>query len=162
NNCGGVPNGVWALNLTSGVVTSWKSGASPVGEIALSSNGALYVALNDSIVALDPKTLTVKNRFSLTGSTFSTGPVIFSNGGREFVTAATKDGRIFLLEAATLQATAESKTSSPTALAAWQDSAQTQWILSGASAVKVNGTSLTPGWTAAAITSPSAPIVVNG
>ncbi len=30
NNCGGVPNGVWAVNTTDGTVSSWKSGASPV------------------------------------------------------------------------------------------------------------------------------------
>jgi hypothetical protein len=62
NNCGGVANGVWALDLTDGTVHSWKSEVSPVGAVALSSEGTLYVAIgegtgrfHDSIVALDPE-----------------------------------------------------------------------------------------------------------
>jgi hypothetical protein len=190
NNCGGVANGVWALDLASGAVNSWKSGASPVGEIALSSEGRLYVAIgdgtagagsySDAIVVLDPKTLAVDDWFTMPGASFSTTPVIFTEGGREMVAAATKDGRVFLLNAASLggadhknplatsAATTTSKTWAPSELATWQDNAQTRWILlpavgasSGIMAMKVVGTSLQPGWTAN-IASPSAPIVVNG
>ena len=190
NNCGGVANGVWALDLSSGSVNSWKSGASPVGEIALSSEGRLYVAIgdgaagaggySDAIVVLDPKTLAVDDWFTMPGASFSSTPVIFTEGGREMVAAATKDGRAFLLNAASLggadhktalatsAATTTSKTWAPSELATWQDAVQTRWILlpevgasSGIVAMKVVGTSLQPGWTAN-IASPSAPIVVNG
>ncbi len=190
NNCGGVANGVWALDLSNGTVSSWKSGASPVGEVAISSTGTVFVAIgsgtagangySDAIVALDPKTLTAKDWFTLPGASFSTGPVIFMQGGRELVAAATKDGRVFLLDAGSLggpdhktsvvvsQATTTSKVWSPSALATWEDSTQTRWLLlpaegttAGIVAFKVNGTSLQPGWTAAVAT-PSAPIVVNG
>ena len=190
NNCGGVANGVWALDLSDGAVKSWKSGASPVGEVALSTEGRLYVAIgdgtagagsySDAIVALDPKTLAVDDWFTAPGAAFSTTPVIFTVGGREMVAAAAKDGRVFLLDAASLggadhksalatsAATTTSKTWAPSELASWQDAAQTRWILepaegatSGIVALKVIGTSLQPGWTAN-IASPSAPIVVNG
>jgi hypothetical protein len=188
NNCGGVPNGVWAMNIANPYpFPEWKSGASPVGEIALSSTGTLYVAIGDgtetyhnSIVALDPRTLTVKDWFSHAGSPFSSTPVIFSQGGRELVAAATKDGTVFLLDAASLggadhktplatsQPTTTSKTWSPSALATWEDGTQTRWLLlpaegstSGIVAFKVAGTSLQKAWSAN-IVSPSAPIVVNG
>jgi len=88
NNCGGVANGVWSLDTKSGAVNSWKSGASPVGAVALSSNGTLYVAIGDgaganqnSIVALDPGTLAVKDSFTLGGGSFATSPVIFKASG---------------------------------------------------------------------------------
>ncbi len=190
NNCGGVGNGVWALDLSSGAVNSWKSGASPVGEVALSSEGRLYVAIGDGTagagsyadasVVLNPKTLAVDDWFTMPGASFSSTPVIFTEAGREMVAAATKDGRVFLLNAASLggadhktalaisAATTTSKTWAPSELATWQDAAQTRWILlpavgasSGIVAMKVVGTSLQPGWTAN-IASPSAPIVVNG
>ncbi len=190
NNCGGVANGVWALDLSTGAVNSWKSGASPVGDVALSTEGRLYVAIgdgpagagtySDAIVVLNPKTLAVEDWFTTPGASFSSTPVIFTEGGHELVAAATKDGRVFLLNAASLggadhktalatsAATTTSKTWAPSELATWQDGAQTRWILlpaegasSGIVAMKVVGTSLQPGWTAN-ITSPSAPIVVNG
>jgi hypothetical protein len=191
NNCGGVANGVWALDLANPYpFPEWKSGASPVGEIAFSSAGTLYVAIGDgaagangyadAIVALDPKTLMPKDWFTMPGASFSSTPVIFMQGGRELVAAATKDGRVFLLDAASLggadhktalassAATTTSKTWSPSALATWEDAAQTRWILlptvgasNGIAAFKVAGTSLQPAWTST-IASPSAPIVVNG
>jgi hypothetical protein len=193
NNCGGVANGLWAIDMANGnAVTSWKSGASPAGEIALASNGTVYVAIgdaaagaggfSDAIVALDPKTLAVKDSFTMPGASFSSTPVIFTQSGREFVAAATKDGRVFLLDAASLggadhktalaisAATTTSKTWSPGALATWEDSTQTRWLLlpavaakGGIAAFKVTGATLQQAWMSSSeMASPSAPVVVNG
>jgi outer membrane protein assembly factor BamB len=190
NNCGGVPNGVWAMNLETGAVSSWKTGASPAGPVAMSPSGTLYVAIgdgtaaagahSDAVVALDPATLAVKDWFAMPGASFSTSPVIFEADGKEMVAAATKDGRVFLLDAASLggsdhktalgvsSATTTSKTFAPSALATWEDAAKTRWVLlassgsaTGITALKMNGHSFAPGWTAS-VASPSAPIVVNG
>jgi outer membrane protein assembly factor BamB len=101
NGCGGVPNGLWAVDLASDAkaVVSWKSPASPVGAPALSSNGAVFVATADgSLTALDPKTLAVKDSFHATGTAFSSTPTIFSYKDHEMVAVAAKDGRIFLLD----------------------------------------------------------------
>ncbi|HVY91702.1 MAG TPA: hypothetical protein VHA14_03095 [Bryobacteraceae bacterium] len=189
NNCGGVPDGVWAVELDNGAVTSWKSGANIAGPVAFSAGGTLYVALGagpagakyaDSVVALDPKTLAVKDWFTMPGATFSTNPVVFASGGKEMVAAATKDGRVFVLDGsslggsdhktavATSAATTTVKTWAPSSLATWEDASQGRWIAlpaSGAStgivAFRLNGSSLTRAW-AASVASPSAPIVVNG
>jgi hypothetical protein len=192
NGCGGAPNGVWSVDIHGGTVSSWKSGASPSGPVALSSNGTLYVAIgdgtagpngySDAVVALDSKTLAVKDWFTMPGASFSTGPVILSSGGKELVAAATKDGRVFLLDAASLgganhktalatsAATSTSKTWSPNALASWTDSSGDAWIAvpsagarGGITAFKVSGNSLNQGWTSSTeLASPSAPVVVNG
>jgi hypothetical protein len=114
-NCGGAPNAVWAIDLESEgkPVTSWKSGGGPiVGRIAFGSDGTLFAAVGagtatadgktNAIVALDPKTLTLKDWFTQPDAAFVTGPTVFTLDNREIVAAATKDGRILLLDAASL------------------------------------------------------------
>jgi len=105
-NCGGAPNGVWAIDLESEgkPVVSWKaaSGEQIVGALAFTTDGTLIVAKNNGIVALDAKTLQMKDSFTLAGSEFVTGPTIFRHSEKEIVAAATKDGRILLLDAASL------------------------------------------------------------
>ena len=192
NNCGGVSNGVWAMDMAGdNAVKSWKSGASPVGDLAFSSSGVIYVALgsgpagadsySDAVVALDPATLTVKDWFTAPGAAFSTSPVIFTIGAREMAAVASSDGRVFLLDAASLggsdhrtalavsTATNTSKAWSPSALATWEDSSGNRWIAlpatkgkAGITAFRVSASGLQPGWTSGSdLAAPSAPIVVN-
>jgi len=190
NGCGGVANGVWAIDIgNENAVKSWQSGASPVGGVSFGTTGTIYVALGDgpaaagtyanAIVALDRETLTVTDWFTMPGAAFATMPVVFSMGEREMVAAATTDGRVFLLDASSLgganhqvpvAVSSTTSGSAPSALATWEDEAGTRWILvpttgaqSGIAALKVQGNTLTAGWTSAtALASPSAPIVVNG
>lgn len=115
--CGTTPNAVWAIDLASDAkpVVSWKSGGPIVGAIAFTTDGTLVVAVGpasasgsgstseakaNAIVALDAKTLQVKGWFSAPGIEFATGPTIFKHGNQEIIAAATKDGRVLLLDAA--------------------------------------------------------------
>jgi outer membrane protein assembly factor BamB len=220
-NCGGAPNAVWAIDLESDgkPVTSWKSNGGPiVGRIAFGSDGTLFAAVGagtatgngkaNAIVALDPKTLQLKDWFSQPTATFTTGPTVFTDGNREIVAAATKDGRILLFDGASLGGADHATSlhaSSPVAggiasdaLATWQEltftapasaapagppagfgggpgaplgiTAGARWIVaptaSGIASFKVTASggtiSLAQGWTAAGLTAPSTPIVVNG
>jgi hypothetical protein len=196
NGCGGVPNGIWTLDRASESpnAISWKSGGNPVG-IAFDSKGTLFAAIGDgpgdaeghadSIVSLDPKTLEVKDWFSTPGASFSTGPTIFLYNDQELVAAAAKDGRIFLLNAASLGgkdhktplhasvATTKSGAWSPLAFATWEDPGKNRFLLlpnvsskGTVIAYKVVGTAASPTieqvWTAGDLGTPSAPIVVNG
>jgi hypothetical protein len=195
NGCGGVPNGIWALDRAaeSPKVVSWKSGGNVAG-IAFDSKGALFAAIGegadgageyaDSIVSLEPKTLELKDRFSA-GALFATSPTIFSYDGQEFVAAAAKDGRIFLLSAASLggtdhktplqvsAATTKGAPWTPAALATWEDASRNRFLLAPAVsgkgtiiAYKVSGTAASPrieqAWATGDLGAPSAPIVVNG
>jgi outer membrane protein assembly factor BamB len=197
NGCGGAPNGIWAIDLADDnrSVTSWKNAASPVGAPALDSNGTVYVAIGDgtvpgvgysnAIIALDPKTLQVKDSFTATNAAFAVTPTIFAYKGHEILAAATKDGRVFLLDTASLggadhktplfvsAATTTMKGHSPSALATWEDSAQNRWLLApvgaakgSVAAFKVTGDAarpaIQPGWVSHDLVSPAAPIVVNG
>jgi len=113
--CGSAPNGVWAIDLESEskAVVSWKSNGGPiVGRLAFASDGTVFATIGpgtatgdgkaNAIVALEPKTLALKSWYAQPGVEIVTGPSVFKHGEKEIVTAATKDGRIVLLDAASL------------------------------------------------------------
>ena len=113
--CGSTPDGVWAIDLASESkpVVSWATnGGTVVGPVAVTSSGVLLAAVGagtvtgdgkaNAIVALDPKTLAVTDWFTRPDAEFVTGPSVFRQGDREIVAAATKDGRVVLLDAAAL------------------------------------------------------------
>jgi putative pyrroloquinoline-quinone-binding quinoprotein len=156
--CGGAPHGVWAIDLDSDTkpVVSWKTNGGPVvGAVALASNGTLLAAIGagqttgdgkaNAIVALDPKTLQVKDWFTQPAAEFVTGPTILRHNDKEIVAAATKDGRVLLLDATSLGGTDHATplhasnstgtwletgaTVSADALATWQQDSGTSWIL---------------------------------
>ena len=152
NGCGGVPNGVWAMELGEDPksATTWKTGgASPAGPPAFSSAGILFVAIGrgsaeagsyaNAIVALEPKTLTVKDWFTQPNADFTTSPVIFKHKERELVAAGTSDGRVVLLDSASLgggdhatplhvSAPVSGKSGALGQLATWEDPGGTRWI----------------------------------
>jgi hypothetical protein len=155
--CGGAPSAVWAIDLDSDAkpVVSWKTtGGDVVGAVAFTSEGTLIAAIGpgqatgdgkaNAIVALDPKTLQLKDWFTAPNAEFVTGPTLVQHDAKELVVAATKDGRVLVLDSASLGGSNHatplyaSKPLSGTganvsggALAAWQSTAggNTTWIL---------------------------------
>jgi hypothetical protein len=200
--CGGAPSGVWAIDLDSDTkpVVSWKTnGGNVVGAVAFTSDGTLIASIGagatsgegkaNAIVALDRKTLQLKDWFTQPTAEFVTGPTIIRHGDKEVVAAATKDGRVLLLNAASLgggdHATplvasnallGRDARVTADALAAWQQpsgpatSSTTSWILVPTSGTVVtlkitdagSGLSATPGWTAQGFATPATPLIVNG
>ncbi|HEV2666244.1 MAG TPA: hypothetical protein VG324_15100, partial [Blastocatellia bacterium] len=147
--CGGTPNGVWALEIASGQVTTWKADIAGIAGPAFGVDGTLYVTtgsggeLPNSLVALDPKTLKVKSWYAAGNQEFSSSPVIFEHKGKNLIAATTKDGRVHLLDTANLgdggqtalyttQASSKAGTTAPGALASWQDASGGRWILAPA------------------------------
>ena len=154
--CGGAPDAVWAIDLDSEAkpIVSWKTnGGGVVGAVAFTSSGTLIAAIGpgqagadgkaNAIVALDAKTLQLKDWFSQPNAEFVTGPTIIRHHNREIVAAATKDGRVLLLDAASLGGAdhgtpvlaskpfaAAGASVGGEALAAWQQTGETaSWIL---------------------------------
>jgi outer membrane protein assembly factor BamB len=116
-NCAGAPNGVYAIDLDAPdnktVVSYRTNGGSVVGAVAFSSDGnTLLAAIGpgsvtgngkaNAIVALDPRSMQLKDWFTQPTAEFVTGPTIFRHGTKDVVAAATKDGRVILLDAASL------------------------------------------------------------
>ena len=127
-------------------MVSWKTNGGPVvGAVAFASDGTLFAAIGagqttgdgkaNAIVALDPKTLQLKDWFTQPAAEFVTGPTILRHADKEIVAAATKDGRVLLLDAKSLGGTDHATplhasktwlgpgaTVSADALATWQQS----------------------------------------
>jgi outer membrane protein assembly factor BamB len=109
--CGGAPNGVWALDVSGDesatAAKAWETGGAAIAGSAgpaLGLDGTLYVATGagggryaNAVVAIDSKTLQALDWFA-GESPFVTSPVAFSDGGRNFVAASAKDGRLYVLE----------------------------------------------------------------
>jgi outer membrane protein assembly factor BamB len=168
--------------------------------------GTIYAATGDgphdpasgefgkAIVALDQKTLKLKDWFTPSGDvTFRTAPVFFNFKEKDYLAVADAQGRLYVLDAAApggvdhktplfvtppIAAVAAGK-GIHNALASWQDADGTRWILApfagalsaeaktgGIAAFKMveqaGKISLQQGWTSRDLTSPAAPIIVNG
>jgi outer membrane protein assembly factor BamB len=150
-NCSGVPNGVWSVDLASEAkaVQSYDTkGATIAGTVppAFGTDGTLYIATGagksevaNAVVSLDQKTLTQKDWFATT-TPFTSNPVVFQYKNKDLIVAANKDGRLYVLDSASLGGT-DHKTplhkssqvsaalEDPSGLASWLDSAGTRWIV---------------------------------
>jgi outer membrane protein assembly factor BamB len=125
NGCGSVPNGVYALdvNLDAPKPVSWQTGGPSVAGSAgpaLGTDGTIYVATTEassgparasdskatvyanSVVALEPKTLKVKDWFMAPNADFNASPVVFRHGTRDLVVASGNDGRLYVLDGSSL------------------------------------------------------------
>jgi outer membrane protein assembly factor BamB len=151
-NCGGVPNGVWALDLSSKRLSSWKGNISGSAGPAFGPDGTVYAITGAgeespfSLVALQPKTLEVKGKYTAGNDEFVSSPIIFTYQGKVLIAAATKDGRVHLLDSESLgsgavqqtplyktptytSASSQSSDFAPRALSSWQSSDGTRWLL---------------------------------
>ena len=150
-NCSGVPNGVWSIDLAgeAKTVQSYDTKGAPVtgtAPPALGTDGTLYIATGsgqsevaNAVLSLDAKTLTQKDWFAA-ATPFTSHPVVFQYKGKDLIAAANKDGRVYVLDSASLGG-ADHKTplhkssqisasmGDTTGIASWQDSAGTRWIV---------------------------------
>jgi outer membrane protein assembly factor BamB len=162
DGCGSAANGVYAVDLGSDAktVTHWDAHDANVagtagptfgtdGNIYVATDGAPSSASNDAnaVVALEPQTLRPKDWFSPGKSAFTASPVAFQYKTRHLIVAANIDGRLYVLDAASLggsdHRTPLSKTApyttagadfSPGALASAEDADGTRWIFAAAAA----------------------------
>ncbi len=149
NSCAGVADGIWAADLVDKKVANWKGQVLGAVGPAFGPDGTLYVTTGpsaeraNSVVALDPKTLAVKDWYSTGNSHFFGSPVVFTDKGRTLVAVHSGDGAIHLLDASNLGGQTHDtplfrSTGSGSntqmhwpagALASWQDLNGTRWIL---------------------------------
>jgi hypothetical protein len=156
-------------------------------------------AFSNSVVALEPRTLKMTDFFTPGKSEFVSSPVVIDRNKHDLIAVMNRDGKMYLLDTSALGG-ADHKTplsvsakfaniasELPGALASWQDTDGTRWVLTSVSGAlassagfQMNGTVtngaivafkvvdqggkavLQPGWVSHDITSPLAPIVVNG
>jgi len=185
--CNGVDSGVWAIDMVSKKVNTWKAPAKggvvgTAGQAHGPDGSAVVATASGELFVLAPKTLEPKGSYKSGGSPFTSSPVIFEFKGKNLAAATTADGRLHLIDIdSPKKAVAKSEVfSGPNyatgALATWRDVAGVRWILAPAGptssdpgaivALKIveKGKDLTlqKVWTSREMISPAAPIVVNG
>src|SRR5260370_18168721 len=101
--CGGIANGIWALDTATKQVTSWKPAS---GEVAGSAgpafgpDGTLFVATTGGdLVSLEPKTLKLRDVYRA-GQDLTSSPVLFPYKDKVLVAVTTKSGALHLLNPA--------------------------------------------------------------
>jgi hypothetical protein len=178
--CGGAGNGVWSLNLASSKVNHWSTSKPIAGSAgqAAGPDGTQYIGAGDEVAALSPGQLEVVAIHKISGTEFTSSPVVFDFHGKNLLAIASRDGRLNLLDTAALGNPDELDRSEPfteagtavSALASWQDLAGTRWVLAPSrtavvawKVVQRDGTArLERGWTSRDLLSPLPPIVING
>ena len=174
NGCGGVDNGLWALDLETRKVSHWKTaGVAGSGGPAFGHDGTLYVAGSDELAALDLKTLAVKASFKPGGLQLTSSPVVFEFKGKDLIAVTTSDGAMQVVDTADLSkplASTPAFGSSGGAVASWQDMSGGRWILAPAAKAvvawklveKAGGVAFEAGWTSRDMMTPVTPVIVNG
>ena len=117
DGCGSAANGVYAIDLASEAktVTHWDAKGVNVAGTAgptFGTDGNMFVATDggsssgsndaNAVVALDRETLAAKDWFSPGKSAFTASPVAFTYKGKHLIVAANADGRLYVLDAASL------------------------------------------------------------
>lgn len=172
HGCGGAPNGVWALDLTSKDLARWTTSGDIAGGagFAFGADGTVYAATSGGeLVALDGKTLQEKGAYHSGGAAFISTPVVFDYQTKPEIAAATSDGRLHLVDAGSLMGAAFPAAISGD-LASWQDIAGARWIVAPSkdaiAAWKISqqdgALAARTGWTSRELASPAAPVVING
>lgn len=179
--CGGVTNGVHSLELTTGTHKEWKSkgnGIAGTAGAAFGPDGTLYAAAGaGELVALDATTLQEKAKFVASGVEYTSSPVVFPYGTKNFVAVAGNDGKIRVLDTAALSGAPVAESTAipnPTvqvgSLTSWQDLAGTRWILASTGNTlrawklveKNGGLSLDRAWAKGDLVNALPPAIVGG
>ncbi len=159
----------------------WKSeNGDTVGAPAFAKDGTVYVTIgkSGSIIAIDPKTMQTKDWFSEPAADFVSTPVLFKYKDKDLLAASSRDGRMFLLDSASLGST-DHRTplhvSAPvpgkaiTDIATWEADG-IRWLLGTSNnmviALKLSDVNDVPAvqssWMSKELLSPILPAVVNG
>jgi outer membrane protein assembly factor BamB len=186
--CSSQPDAVWAMDLASPqkTVTAFQAqGAIIAGTAgpAFGRDGSVYIVttggespLSNAVVALEPKTLTLKGSVTVSRANFAASPLVFQSSDKDILAAA-GGGKLFLFDTRSLSS-GPIATSAPYgpagfeagALASWQDAQGVRWIAAPSSrgivTVKVaeqdGKLAFLPGWTSRDIAAPLPPLVLNG
>jgi outer membrane protein assembly factor BamB len=161
-NCGGAADGLWALDIATKSVSSWKGAIAGANNPAFGPDGTVYVAsASGDLLALEPKTLSRKAAYSA-GQALVSSPVVMERKGKTYVAVAAKDGSIHVVDATSMSKFGVSSAAGATSLAVAADG-----ILAssgkGVSLWSLNDQgSLQQAWASKEVASPLTPGTVNG
>ncbi|HEV1284218.1 MAG TPA: PQQ-binding-like beta-propeller repeat protein [Bryobacteraceae bacterium] len=171
DNCGGAPNGVWAIDLADNMVNEWKTGEASVLGLAFLTDGTVIATTTKGIAALEAKTLKVKQQRD---GEYATTPTVIKVKDKEYVVASNVHGHVFLLDPVSLELVVNVAGNGATigsSFASWEEAeSKARWILAvknnavvSFKIVEKDGTlALEQAWASKEMVAPAPPIVVNG
>lgn len=174
NGCNGADNGIYAINNETKTVSKWKAtGKNVEGStgFAVGPEGEIYVSSGNQIVALTEGKLEQRAAYNSGGADFVSSPVVFEFEGKNYVSAATADGRVHVVNADSMNAVTKSDVITKPgfavgALASWQDENKVRWVLvptgNNITALKLTAAGFEPGWTSKPLAAAMTPTIVNG
>ena len=175
----GAASGVYAIDVPTKKISVWKSAGDVAGTAgpAVGPDGTLYVAGGEGeLTALAPKTLQPAGAYKTGGPNFTSSPVVFAFDGKDLLAVTTGDGRLRLLDTASLATPLDQSPPFGTpgykagSLTSWLDPAGTRWILVASGreitawkvVAKDGKPGLERGWNSRELVSPLPPIVISG
>jgi outer membrane protein assembly factor BamB len=180
DGCGGAPDAIWALDIATNEVATWQPAnggiAGSVGAAFGPDNTVYLTTQSGDMVTLEPKTLKVKDVFRA-GHEFTSSPVVFQSGTKTWIAAATRDGRIHVLDCAALstpvyqsEVLVPGDSFNPGALATWQDTGGARYLLAVTGSTLTSWKMGTQGgsvglekvWSSPEMVAPLTPLIVNG
>ncbi len=180
-DCGASRTGIWSVDLESRQMNHWQPSTGAIaGSIgpAFGPDGTVFATTSaGQLVSLSPGDLRLVHSYTSNGPAFTSSPVVFPYKGKTWVAAATADGRMHLLDAASLSgsksAAYDGKGFAPTALATWQDLDGVRWILAADLSPKgaitawrvresTGAVTLELGWRSPDMIAPLTPTIING
>ncbi len=178
HNCSGARAGVWALDLASKHVSSWKPSSGDIAGTdgpAFGPDGTIYVATTTGeLVALEPKALEVQATYSARGQAFSSSPVVFRYKKDDMIAASTDDGSIHVVLASSmtkayLKTAASASNTRPGALSTCQTAGGIRWLLAASDKAveswrivdRDGKPAIERGWSQE-LASPLPPVIING
>ncbi len=152
NGCGGVEDGLWAVDLKSKKVSTWKAEGGVAGFTGAAFGPAPIVYLatagkaSSSLVSLDAKTLKPTGRYSPAGVTFTSSPLVIDYKDSDLLAATADDGRIHLISGSRLGPNSyrgpvySASDFVPGALSTWKDEKGVAWVVAPSGGTAAAGT----------------------
>jgi outer membrane protein assembly factor BamB len=145
HECNDAPNAVWAVDLNVDPVKvrsfELKSGSGwGLGGPVVGNDGTVYALTADSVVALSPRDLQLKQNVSLQGKNLSdainvASPVVFSYKDRDLIVVPCAEGRLCLVDSTNVYRTPKLAERGITgSLSSWLDKDGTRWVLASVTA----------------------------
>jgi outer membrane protein assembly factor BamB len=176
-SCNDAPDAVWAIDLNDDEpkVASFPltGGTSPgFGGVAIGSDGTVYAAGSDTLYALNPRDLRVRQSF-MPGGKITAGPIVFNSKMRD-IAAIGQKGAICLLDSShpplycktlgteRLPTISGISTFEEAGIARSLLVAESDGITSYKLEEQEGRPALTLNWTSRELTSPVAPVIANG
>jgi outer membrane protein assembly factor BamB len=173
-NCNDAPDAVWAIDLNgdelkaaSFPLTGSSAGS---GGVAIGTDGTVYAAGSDTLYALSPRDLKLRESFPA-GGKITAGPIVLKYKTRDIVVIG-QAGAICLLDSSSLycKRPGTEHLSTISGISTFEEAGGTQSVLvagsDGIASYKLDEEgghpALTLGWTSREINSPLTPVIANG